>query len=160
MSLTAYERHKAAQELVTLTTQRTGRTPPDERVDGILGLLDDIPLPDLVRGMNQSARRDSYFPDPARIRKAAYADNAAQRSQPVSPEVAAAIASGERSCRLCEDTGWAWVDRAKGVVLPEPPVGSHALFSVRPCACRSSNPLYRAKRDREARNPRHEREDG
>lgn len=187
MSLSAFERHRAGQELVTLTTHRTGKTPPDERVDGILALLDDLPLADLLRGLNRSARRDSYFPDAARIRRASQSDDTSTRSQPVPPEVAAAIAAGEQHCADCHDTGWQHVETAlsaeQGPMMTErqlaqlPPARRLELVTqwgarvpmyprgyvktaVRVCRCRASNPIYRAKRASEARNPRHEREDG
>lgn len=188
MSLSSFDRARATRELSALVLARAGKALADERAEGIITLLDDVPLADLLRGLNLSARRDSYFPDAARIRRAAKAADAAARSAPLPPTVAAAIANGEVHCTRCEDTGWWPETRTRrpedgpmltALALEQMPAERReALLAqwgsadrvpvyprgevqtrVRPCPCRPTNPIYGAKRASEARNPRHERDE-
>ena len=154
MSLSALERHQCSVELMRLATARGGRKVDQESASNTLSLLDDIACADLLAALAYSASRDRYFPDVPSIRKAvALAKVEADRrgSWGVSPDVAAALSAGELHCRTCEDTGWQWVVKATGKALAAPPVGSHADYQVRPCACRAHNMIYQAKRQREAR---------
>lgn len=153
MSLTTFERHQCSRELLRLAAAR-GRKLDDEAADSALALLDDLPSADLLAALEFSARKDRYFPDVPSIRKAvslARLEADRRGSEGLSPSVAAALASGELHCRTCEDTGWQWVAKVTGKAQREPPTGTHADYQVRPCVCRGSNPLYQAKRAREAR---------
>ena len=63
----------------------------------------------------------------------------------VTPAAKAALEQFETHCRDCDDTGWLITERRCDHVSPMYREGATRSYA-RPCPCRSTNPLWQAKR--------------
>lgn len=176
--MTEMDRERFYDRVMELAVAR-GKTPADDQIASLFRLLDDLPWLDVERGLAHSARHDTWFPDPVRIRKAVAVTAGERARVTASPEAMAAIAAGEVRCHVCHDTGWEPLEIAvapedgptlqpwmvenlsrpdRAALVAQYGAGPYPMYphgqqktSTRACACRATNPLYRAKRAAERR---------
>ena len=170
--------YTAFQALVTELSAARGREVAHDLIRGGFKLLEDLKWEDVRRALEYSARHDPYFPDAVRVRRAVSRSREEKARQPLRPDVANALALGERHCPACEDTGWAYHERFEaakdgpkltvhqlanfvnddrerllatwGHDVPVYPRGRMKTW-VEACPCRATNSIYQAKRDQEHR---------
>lgn len=147
--MTDAERSSFTLRVIELARGRAKRLDPQhktedrELLDGLFSLLDDLPWDRVRAGLDLSAKTDRFFPDAVNIRKAA--TEAVEKRTSAAYPTSAALANGECFCPICDNSGWEPTTMdASHVYGP-----GATVRAVRVCACRGSNPIYRAKRDAE-----------
>lgn len=110
--------------------------------------LKSYPLSAVLDGLRQAQLEAGRFaPGFGEVRRQV---QKAQRTAPMTPQVAAAVEAGEWYCATCEDTSWTYED------APHPRAGQpNGLATMRTdalhtkvvrCSCWPMNPVYKAKR--------------
>lgn len=111
-----------------------GKTIDDARTEGWWRALQDLPLDAVRHGMTEAAKSERYFPAPAIVRGHALTHRAETARAAVRD---VNLDTGECYCPTCEDTGWQ-------LVTQYAPIYERDISVARVCACRPTNPVYRA----------------
>lgn len=129
----------AFRECVVAVAAGRGKAVSDAMLDGLWSLVDDLPFADFKRGLVAAAKVTRFFPSAPEIR----AHIRAQHDRDaVRPSTLAALEAGEVHCPACDDTGWAPCVKDASHVYG----AGTTVPAVRRCACRATNPIYRARR--------------
>lgn len=150
--MTPSDRGDFAAAMRTLALSYRGHELKDATVDAYWQGLLKHPLAWVEAGLSGAASMyPRFFPSVGEIEKAGeQAESQRTRTHYVNPSMAEAISQGETHCLDCGDTGFTEVERNCDHISPHYKAGATRRYAS-PCRCRPSNPIYQAKRAREAR---------
>jgi hypothetical protein len=123
-----------------------------EQIAEYLEDVSDIDFHLLAGGISAARKDRASMPQPKHLR--VYSSEYARRVAYAKSQDAARTAEAhgetiEHACEVCEDSGWAHVpiDSASLTAIG-PPANARTILgpkACRPCVCRATNPIYRAK---------------